>query len=97
MTKAIGRLLLGLMLASGAPLPAMAADGADAKTTPATSRIGIMPVRGMTMGEVEHHFGPPEKRYPAVGNPPISRWKYDGFIVYFEGRHVIHALATADD
>ena len=32
---------------------------------------------------------------PAVGNPPISRWEYPGFVVYFEHEHVIHSVVSA--
>ena len=32
---------------------------------------------------------------PPSGKPPITRWDYDGFSVYFEHQHVIHAVATA--
>lgn len=60
------------------------------------STIGVMPHRGMTMERVRQSFGAPAKTVAAVGNPPISRWIYDGFVVYFENNHVIHSLATAD-
>jgi hypothetical protein len=29
-----------------------------------------------------------------VGKPPISRWEYPGFIVYFESDHVIHSVVA---
>ena len=50
------------------------------------------PVRGMTMEEVEGFFGTPAQKFAAVGKPPISRWRYDHFTVYFEYTHVIHAV-----
>jgi len=50
------------------------------------------PVRGMTMAEVERRFGPPKARHPAVGDPPITRWDYDGFSVYFEHQYVLHSV-----
>lgn len=50
------------------------------------------PTRGMTMTEVAGRFGTPVTKVPAVGNPPISRWEYPGFIVYFERDHVIHSV-----
>jgi hypothetical protein len=28
-----------------------------------------------------------------VGQPPIERWEYPGFIVYFEYRNVLHSVA----
>lgn len=57
------------------------------------STIGIMPSRGMTMEQVKKSFGAPEKIIAAVGKPPITRWLYDGFAVYFENDRVIHSLA----
>ena len=54
------------------------------------------PSRGMTMDQVASKFGAPVTKVPAVGNPPISRWEYPGFVVYFEHEHVIHSvIATA--
>jgi hypothetical protein len=52
------------------------------------------PTRGMTMNRVESRFGAPERRIAAVGEPPISRWEYPGFIVYFEYDKVLHSVAT---
>ncbi|MGA2398296.1 MAG: hypothetical protein ABSG30_09585 [Steroidobacteraceae bacterium] len=52
------------------------------------------PARGMTMAQVASKFGDPVTKVPAVGNPPISRWEYPGFVVYFERDHVIHAVVS---
>jgi len=52
------------------------------------------PARGMTMQAVEAKFGAPQQRYPAVGEPPISRWDYPGFSVFFEKDRVIHAVVV---
>jgi hypothetical protein len=52
------------------------------------------PTRGMTMDQVASKFGAPSDKTPAVGKPPISRWQYPGFIVYFEGDHVIHSVIS---
>jgi hypothetical protein len=50
------------------------------------------PARGMTMDQVASKFGTPVTKVPAVGKPPISRWEYAGFVVYFEADHVIHSV-----
>lgn len=50
------------------------------------------PSRGMTMDQVTSKFGAPVTKVPAVGQPPISRWEYAGFVVYFEHEHVIHTV-----
>jgi hypothetical protein len=53
---------------------------------------GNRPARGMTMQKVEAAYGAPASRVPAVGNPPISRWEYPGFVVFFENDHVLHTV-----
>ena len=60
--------------------------------TQAASRVGV-PTRGATMAQVERQFGPPADRLAAVGQPPITRWVYPSFVVFFEGNIVIHAVA----
>jgi hypothetical protein len=52
------------------------------------------PARGMTMSQVAGKFGEPVTKVPAVGKPPISRWEYPGFVVYFEHDHVIHSVVS---
>lgn len=52
------------------------------------------PTRGMTMNRVESRFGAPDRRIAAVGDPPISRWEYPGYVVYFEYDKVLHAVVT---
>jgi hypothetical protein len=53
------------------------------------------PRRGSTMHEVETRFGAPAERHATVGSPPITRWDYPGFSVFFEHDRVIHAVATS--
>ena len=50
------------------------------------------PVNGMPAADVERRFGPPREKTAAVGNPPISRWVYDHFTVYFEYQLVLHSV-----
>lgn len=52
------------------------------------------PTRGMTMREVLRRFGAPQARLAPVGKPPITRWRYPGFTVYFEYHFVIDSVAT---
>jgi hypothetical protein len=52
------------------------------------------PARGMTMHGVEAKFGTPQDKHAAVGNPPITRWDYPQFTVYFEHEYVIHAVVN---
>jgi hypothetical protein len=57
------------------------------------------PERGMVMSAVEQKFGAPATKHAAVGGasahqPPITRWDYSGFSVFFERDRVIHSVAT---
>ncbi len=51
------------------------------------------PHRGATMKAVEQQFGQPSERHATVGQPPITRWDYPHFSVFFEKDRVIHAVA----
>jgi hypothetical protein len=53
------------------------------------------PTAGMSMAQVEAKFGAPASKLAPVGKPPISRWDYSGFTVYFEYDHVIHSVVSA--
>jgi hypothetical protein len=44
------------------------------------------------MSTVEASFGEPRERHAAVGQPPITRWDYPAFSVYFEFDKVLHAV-----
>ena len=52
-----------------------------------------VPTAGMTMEQVEQLLGPPKERLAPIGNPPITRWVYDAYTVYFEKQRVIHTVA----
>jgi hypothetical protein len=61
--------------------------------TPANSAQGIpRPSRGMPMERVKDRFGKPSKIHPPIGNPPITRWDYADYSVFFEYRHVLTAV-----
>jgi hypothetical protein len=51
------------------------------------------PSRGMTQSRVERDFGSPSSREVPVGDPPITRWDYPEFVVFFEYDRVIHAVS----
>lgn len=84
-------LLLAAVLAGGlARAETIAIDNGIAVKESAVAT----PTRGMTMDQVASKFGVPVTKVPAVGKPPISRWEYQGFIVYFEHDHVIHSVVA---
>lgn len=62
---------------------------------PSTTTETSVPRRGMSMTQVKAAWGSPENQLGAVGQPPITRWIYDGFTVYFEHRSVIHSVQHA--
>ncbi|MCH2557089.1 MAG: outer membrane protein assembly factor BamE [Alcanivorax sp.] len=83
MKTALAALLATLLLY---PFPALANDQDG-------------PTRGMSKAQVRQHYGEPESRRDPVGQPPISRWYYPGFTVYFENDTVLHSVRepAADD
>ena len=50
------------------------------------------PRNGLTMEQVRQQFGEPASEIPAIGEPPISRWEYTGFSVFFENDLVLHLV-----
>ena len=92
--------LLSLSLALGGVLAAATGTVAKAETVVVDDQVMVRassverPARGITMGAVEAKFGAPANRHAAVGKPPITRWDYAGFVVYFEHERVIDAVAT---
>jgi hypothetical protein len=43
-----------------------------------------LPTNGQSKADIEAKFGAPADKHDAVGDPPISSWKYDKYSVYFE-------------
>lgn len=50
------------------------------------------PTLGMHQNMVEKTFGKPVSWQEPTGTPPISRWEYKHFVVYFESSYVIHSV-----
>jgi hypothetical protein len=48
-----------------------------------------LPQKSSTMNQVRNQYGDPLAASAAVGNPPITRWEYADFVVYYEHQHVI--------
>ena len=79
-----------IILLAGQPAIAQAAP-----VVPGSGETRALPHKGMSMTQVEHSFGQPDKVLSAVGTPPITRWIYEGYTVYFDHAHVIHAVSHA--
>ena len=60
--------------------------GADVLLIEQVRQAGRMdvPANGLSMSEVEARYGTPREKHGAVGEPPITRWVYDRWSVYFE-------------
>ncbi|HCJ31106.1 MAG TPA: phosphodiesterase [Pseudomonas sp.] len=51
-----------------------------------------LPSRGDAQNQVLERFGLADEEHPAVGQPPITRWDYRKFSVYFENNRVIDSV-----
>jgi hypothetical protein len=92
--KPISTLLLVAALSSVTPLASADVLLLEAiEQAPANSSEGLVrPRPGQTMDTVRARFGEPEKELPWVGEPPITRWVYADFTVYFENEYVINTV-----
>lgn len=85
----MSRLLLLLCLSL--PLPALAETIEIPVGQQGDSGLSL-PVRGESQRDVLERFGLPDEEHPAVGKPPITRWDYREFSVYFESGHVVDSV-----
>jgi hypothetical protein len=51
-----------------------------------------LPENGLSMEQVERRYGSPNQKSSAVGEPPITRWTFDDYSVYFEYQLVIDSV-----
>ena len=94
-TRILAALLCGCALASAAVAETLVVNDELQVRDSQLDR----PKRGLTMDQVEKQFGAPTTRHPTVGGtsqqqPPITRWDYNGFSVFFERDRVIHSVVT---
>lgn len=54
-----------------------------------------LPDNGLSMQAVESRWGAPQQRSAAVGEPPITRWEYSDYSVYFEHNVVITSVLNS--
>lgn len=78
--------LLVLVLATGAHGETLLLDALDRDPE------REYPPRGATMEQVTQRFGEPQRRADPVGDPPITRWDYEGFVLYFEHDRLLRAV-----
>ncbi len=84
------RILSILAMAIGLMASANAQTGQGA--TISAGEDGSRPTRGTTQAQVQAKFGSPVSKKGAVGDPPISSWKYDTYTVYFEYDQVLFSV-----
>lgn len=90
--KTVTTLLIGLCLSVLTVIPSLSSAEILAIPEPPKSFSVTLPGRGMTMTEVLEKFGEPKTKDPEVGEPPITRWNYEKYVVVFEYQYVIHSL-----
>jgi len=94
-TRILAALLCGCALASAAVAETLVVNDQVQVRESQVDR----PKRGLTMDQVEKQFGAPATRHPTVGGssaqqPPITRWDYNGFSVFFERDRVVHSVVV---
>jgi hypothetical protein len=90
--KASALMLAGLLVGSAAAQPdVLLLDAIE--TAPPNSAAGVMrPRGGASMDAVRAGFGEPSSVQSPVGDPPITRWIYPDYTVYFEYDRVIEVV-----
>ncbi|HSV84585.1 MAG TPA: hypothetical protein VLK85_35735 [Ramlibacter sp.] len=88
--------LIAFAVALGALSGAAQADVLEMPAAPSAAAVAT-PARGSSMGEVSRQFGAPSEKYAPVGGasrvqPPITRWDYPDFSVFFERSHVVDVV-----
>ena len=81
-------LIAGALLAGPAAADTLVMDKVSSDRSAQADR----PARGMRMARVENAFGTPVERIAAVGEPPITRWVYANYVVFFEHDRVLHTV-----
>jgi len=67
------------------------ASSANENTSAPAARPDTPP-RGLTKSRVLARYGKPLSQGKPIGQPPISRWDYPDYQLYFEYDHVLHAV-----
>lgn len=88
------RMVLALILAvvAGLLLPInLSADVLLIEEVRQSDRMEV-PNNGMTTADVRARFGDPVREHSPVGDPPITRWEYEKWSVYFEYKVVLFTV-----
>ena len=79
-------LALGLSASTVAQADVLLVDSVQAGSDVPTPR------KASNMTQVRQQYGEPASQHAAVGEPPITRWDYAGFSVFFEHDLVLHSV-----
>lgn len=80
---------------SGTSMAQPSAQSQTSSTMSATMSSNIpVPVNNMSMKVVQNQFGSPDNVAFPVGDPPIARWYYPQYTVYFEFDRVIISVVN---
>jgi hypothetical protein len=82
MTRMVLALVLFVFLALGQSV-SLSADVLLIEEVRQSEKMKL-PGNGLNKSDVKARFGDPVARHAAVGDPPISRWEYEQWSVYFE-------------
>ncbi|WP_051361791.1 hypothetical protein [Solimonas soli] len=87
---------LGGGLAGADELAVPAVEGSAQQPKPL-----VLPHRGQSEATVLREFGEPKLRHAPAGggkpqHPPITRWDYDGYSVFFERTTVVDVVIKGD-
>ncbi len=85
-------LILSITLLCGSSISFAQTLTVPSYSVPNSSEGVMRPTRGMSMSTVAQKFGEAQQKSSAIGEPPITKWTYSDFIVYFEYSHVIHSV-----
>jgi len=74
------------------PQPGQCKESGDEIPGSVLDHILAVPKRGQQMRDVRRQIGAPSRVITPVGNPPITRWIYPRFTVYFQRSRVLRAV-----
>ena len=85
--------LLASLLSASVPATADVLLLEAIESAPPNTASGVMrPRSGSSMAMVREGYGEPASIKGPIGDPPITRWIYDDFTVYFEFDRVIEVV-----
>lgn len=82
-----------LSVVCAAAVAPVTAQTIDRPGSPRVTTDSTVPQRGLSMEQVRRQYGEPQRRRAAVGDPPITRWDYPDYSVFFEYQTVLHSVA----